>query len=367
MRMSTIAYIDHSYHQSTLSTDFIPEILRRFGHTVDFFWDNSWQGGNHITWHEVESYDAVIMFQSLCPINSEYYRDIHPNVIYIPMLDQFGIWQGPLFNLTEFFNPFHGCKILNFSYALHGLVTGLGIKSKLVKYYQPVENIGLIPTQGLHGFLWIRREEEISWKIVKALIAESHFDSFHIHLANDPGTAKPIKPSSSDIEKYNITMSTWFKNKSDFKAVLEKANVYFAPRMEEGIGQSFLEAFSRGQCVIAPDNGTMNEYIINGINGLLYDAKKPAPLNLENSIMIGACGREAAAIGRLKWESNELDIVNFILNPNKLFYTKKYRHDFTKSNCNKTIRTRLKHLSHNNFFLRKTRNIWQPIYQKFKK
>ena len=50
-----------------------------------------------------------------------------------------------------------------------------------------------------------------------------------------------------------------------------RANVYFAPRLEEGIGQTFLEAIRWGRCVVAADNRTINEYIIHGVNGLLYD------------------------------------------------------------------------------------------------
>jgi len=365
--MSKIAYIDHSFHKNTVSTEFIPEILRRHGHIVDYFWDESWQGGPFVKWSNVENYDIVIMFQSICPITTDYYRKLHPNVIFIPMLDQFGMWQGPMFNLNDFFRPFHGSKVLNFSNHLHGLVTGLGINSKVVKYYPAVDKQTSIPKEGLHGFFWVRRNHEISWPTIKTLISESSFDSFHVHLAHDPGTSKPTMPTEIDKKQYHISTSTWFDNKKEFITTLERANVYFSPRMEEGIGQAFLEALSRGQCVVAPNNGTMNEYIIHGQNGMLYNPHNPLPLNFDHSLKIGKLGMESAITGRSTWESNESDLVKYILTPSNFFYKNKYQHNFSNDIEKTSLRTKLERASQHNILSRKTKNIMRPAYKALKK
>jgi glycosyltransferase involved in cell wall biosynthesis len=209
------------------------------------------------------------------------------------------------------------------------MAMGFGIKSHVVRYYQAATQAADTAKSGMHGFFWLRREEQISWATVRKLIAGTHFDSFHIHLASDPGSPEPRLPSAADFEKYNITTSTWFENKSDFNAVLERANVFFASRMEEGIGQSFLEALERGQCVVAPNSGTMNEYIIHGVNGLLYDGQLPQSLDFKEYEKLGRRGQEGARRGRDLWEKSEADIVKFILSPSDVQYIGKYEHKFS--------------------------------------
>ncbi|RYF61212.1 MAG: glycosyltransferase [Comamonadaceae bacterium] len=271
------------------------------------------------------------MFQSYCaPPDRAAFRQRHPNVVYIPMLDQFGIWQGPMFNQSDFWAVFQGSKILNFSNALHCLTIGFGIASSWARYYQPAEPIvSPLGSAGLSGFFWIRRQDQINWALVRQLIEGSRFDSFHLHLAGDPGAPKPELPSDEDVARYNITVSTWFEDRRELTALVERANVYFAPRMEEGIGQSFLEAMARGKCVVAPNHGTMNEYILPGVNGLLYDYRAPAPLDFSNVGRLGDCARDTVVAGHAQWLSAEEGIVDFILRPSEEFYAGKYQHVFS--------------------------------------
>ena len=364
--MARIAYIDHSFHQTTKSTEFLPALLRRNGHVVDQFWDAAWKGDAPVAWKSVAGYDVVIMFQSFCPPDGSHYRLVHPNVIYIPMLDQFGMWLGPMFNLSPFWEVFQGSKVLNFSNALHCLTTGAGIASQFVRYYQPVLPSPPEPKQGLHGFFWLRRELQLPWKTVRTLIEKTHFDSFHLHLAVDPGTPPAELPSAEDIARFNITTSTWFQHKSDLNAVMSRANVYFAPRPGEGIGQSFLEAMSCGQCVIAPNQGTMNEYIVPGINGLLYDHERPHPLNFSRATDMGRNAYEGAVAGRAIWEAAEQDIVNFVLRPSADFYLGKYQHQFAGDTAELVaahLPTGLRALAQQNSILRSTRKLWHPLVQ----
>ena len=46
--MARIAYVDHSYHRTTGSTAFLPEMLTERGHRVDIFWDEAWIGGEPV-------------------------------------------------------------------------------------------------------------------------------------------------------------------------------------------------------------------------------------------------------------------------------------------------------------------------------
>ncbi|MBT2298875.1 glycosyltransferase [Variovorax paradoxus] len=364
--MARIAYVDHSYHRSTRSTGFLVEVLRRHGHVVDLFWHDAWQGGPPVAWSEVKAYDIVIMFQSYCQLRNRHFRDAHPNVVYIPMLDQFGLWQGPMLNLVEFWEPFQGSKVLNFSNALHCMTEGFGIASHFVRYYQPLRPLPTAPQEGLHGFFWLRRELQISWRSIKQLIGDARFDSLHLHLAVDPGTAPPELPSEEDIARYRITTSTWFKNKADLDAVMDRANVFFASRPGEGIGQSFLEAMGRGQCVVAPNQGTMNEYILPGVNGLLYDLDDLRPIDFSNVRALGARARQSAEVGREQWEATEKALLRFILTPSQAFYAGKYQHPTLRLSAEGSRdiplpSTGLRALAQRYSLFRKTRAIWHPL------
>lgn len=351
--MAKIAYVDHSFHRKTLSTAFLPQILKEYGHSIDFFWDELWNGGAPINWNLVEKYDAVIMFQAFCPIGKQYYRELHPNVTFIPMLDQFGIWKGPLFNLTTFWEPFQGSKILSFSQAVHAIAIGAGIYSRCLRYYQPITEGASPDRKGLHGFFWIRRSNELPWETVRELIGEQKFDSLHLHLANDPGSPAPSLPTVKEIDYHNITTSTWYENKAEFLTVLERANVFFASRMEEGIGQSFLEAMARGQCVVAPNNGTMNEYILSGVNGLLYDPFRPQPLDLSSVNELGKTAKQSVAIGYEQWCKDITNIVDYILTPSESFYIGKYHHHFDYDKAGWSIRDVIRTYAQRHPFVRR--------------
>jgi hypothetical protein len=41
---------------------------------------------------------------------------------------------------------------------------------------------------------------------------------------------------------------------------------------------AFLEAMAMGKCVVAHNDATMNEYIKDGVNGILFDADGPAAI-----------------------------------------------------------------------------------------
>ena len=363
--MAKIAYIDHSYHKKTVSTKFIPDLLKSRGHIVDYFWDNSWQGGKSVKISEVKGYDAIIMFQSFCEIEKDYFfKNHHHNITYIPMLDQFGVWRGPIFNTIDFWKPFQGCKVLNFSSQIHGMTIGMGIRSKLFRFYRkPASDIK--EKKGLHGFLWVRLDDEVSWELVKKLIGNSHFDSFHFHVAKDPASTRVNLPCKEDIQKYNITISSWFKKKEDFEKIFEKANVFFAPRMEEGIGQSFLEAFSHGQCIVAPNNGTMNEYIQDGVNGLLYDWEKPEKLNFNDVEKIRRRAYESCVIGYEKWKESESALEKYLLMPNNIAYENRYDYfsdysNFSECNLKEKLIKRIKNKLKRIYLLR-------VLYNKLKK
>ena len=75
---------------------------------------------------------------------------------------------------------------------------------------------------------------------------------------------------------------------------------------------SFLEAMAMGKVVIAIDNPTMNEYIINNETGYLFNLKRPEVINLSNIDRIQKNTYEYVCAGYLKWESSKNLIIKFI-------------------------------------------------------
>jgi hypothetical protein len=266
-------------------------------------------------------YDVVVMFQSYCPIEVPTFSSLHPNVVFVPMLDQIGLSHDSVDALAAFWAPFHGSKVLSFSAAVHTLAMSFGIVSHFARYYPEVPTAACAPAAtGLRGFFWLRREMELDWRLVRTLISRTQFETFHLHAVGDPGFPRLRLPPNDDLLAYNITITNWFEDKAEFESVVREANVYFAPRLSEGIGQSFLEAMGRGQCVVAPDSPTMNEYIIHGVNGILYDPRRPSPVDFAEVARLGDAARRGARVGRKHWDALADDVVDFILTPSHVLY-----------------------------------------------
>lgn len=60
----------------------------------------------------------------------------------------------------------------------------------------------------------------------------------------------------------------WMPQK-DLLGIYDSHGIFLFPSFFEGFGKAFLEAMSRGLCVIAADNGGAHDVIKNGENGLL--------------------------------------------------------------------------------------------------
>ncbi|MDR2744870.1 MAG: glycosyltransferase [Desulfovibrio sp.] len=312
--MARIAYIDHAFHQKTLSSGFLANMLRQRGHTVDIFWDYSSEGGPGVNLRAFAEYDALVLFQQTGS-RMYHFKKIHGNTTFIPMLDSY--FDGERYSCSHFlWKNFIGTKIICFSRVLHDICLVSGVASRHYKFFQLPPPKPVAPKEGLHGFFWCRKPTELSWEHIRRLIGDTRFDSFHLHNVPDPGQPAPPLPSAEEITRHTITISSeWFDNKMEFATILRKANIFFAPRLVEGIGQTTLEAMCLGQCVVAPNNGTMNEYILNGLNGLLFTPTNIHSLDFGGAEKLGRNAWESAVEGHRRWRNAESDVVAYILEP----------------------------------------------------
>ena len=93
--------------------------------------------------------------------------------------------------------------------------------------------------------------------------------------------------------------------------------IYIAPRFQEGIGMSFLEAMAMGRCVIAVNEPTMNEYIKPGKTGFLYNLDTVQDLTVGNIRSVQKRTLAFISKGYTKWNKKKNSILKWISIPAK--------------------------------------------------
>jgi hypothetical protein len=264
MGNKNILYIGHSYHQKTKSTEFFIKILSEIG-TVRFVWDNSWITKQPLELDEnlLSESDYVIVFQQLdAALNIP--RRHHHKMLFVPMYDAMAHAEAKLWKKLR------GIKVLCFSQSLYLDTLTHGIESLYVQYYPRRPEIQ--PQQkfdDLNLFFW-QRLDEPNLKSIGESLDLHQFKKIRLHAAVDPGS-NFTPPSLDDLAQHSIEVTDWFKAKEDYIKALAECNIFIAPRRQEGIGMSFLEALSRGMIIIGHDDATLNEYVTHGLNGLLLE------------------------------------------------------------------------------------------------
>lgn len=315
--MKKIAYIGHSFHQKTKSTQFLVDILLQY-YKVDFYWTLplSYKSDFNLFGLDEKEYDALIFFQIMPTIQDLKYCKCR-NIILIPMFDN-----DLKMNLKDW-AEYRDYKFINFSKTLYNKLNFLNFTHNKYIQYAPVpiaieskiSNTNKKPKL----FFW-QRSNHINWNLIKELINLKQIDSIHLHrIESDFAKDQWFEmPSKDDIEKYNITLSSWFESKEELIKVINDCDIFVVPRLFEGIGQTFLEAMALGKCVISPDFPTMNEYITNDKNGKLFDYLSPSKIDLSNWQELGINAKSSIQQINNQWGDMKYSIIDFIdINSNK--------------------------------------------------
>jgi hypothetical protein len=214
----------------------------------------------------------------------------------------------------EFWTRYKAFKIFCFSRTLYDFLKNLSFSVFYAQYYSRPSYKDIPKTLKLNAFYW-ERSKLVNWTCIKSLLGDIAVDSLHYHTSSNIAEANYDRPYPPDFKKYTITMSDWFYTIEDYFKILNECSIYFAARESEGIGLSFIEALSLGLCVIAPDAPTMNEYITNGINGILYDPYNPNPVSLSDIDSIRERALLIAKQTYTKWLDAVPSIIDFIKRP----------------------------------------------------
>jgi glycosyltransferase involved in cell wall biosynthesis len=159
-------------------------------------------------------------------------------------------------------------------------------------------------------FFWQRRpDSKINIKTLYQLVHDWPQSRLHLHLASDERSKEPecFTEELKELRRlgHTVTTSAWFKNPGEYFSTLRNFSLFLGPRLEEGIGMSFLEPMSMGLCVIANDKPTMNEYIYHGLNGILlnFDDMSELHCSLEEREIeeIGQRAVQSITEGHARW------------------------------------------------------------------
>ena len=299
-----VAFLANSFHlKETKSADFFIDLLRAFFGAVEVIpHKEAWAKLPKRRW------DLIVVWQHRYP-PEELEAFGADRVVLVPMYDD-----TPLDE--ESWCKYKNFKIFCFSSTLERLLVSYGLAAWGVRYYPDPQTLPATSWRGgLRGFFW-PRTRTIDWPLVSRLVGGTKFERMNLHWTPAVYSGNLSHPLGNDENaSMQVDVSSWFRNADDYRELLAASNVFFASRVSEGIGMSFLEAMAMGLCVVAPRAPTMSEYIEDGVNGLLYDPDVPEPLDFSRAAALGAAARLSCKAGRAAWARAAQQIATFLEEP----------------------------------------------------
>ena len=299
-----LAYVGHAFHLRTRSTEFLIHILEQHFDVVTLAVDP--EKLNEATLDlSTADIDIVLVFQLdfLAPI----FIAQQIRTVVVPMFDGSANMPEAHWQLSN------QARFVSFSRQLHVNMQRAGSNSLLVKYFPEPSAAPGRRFRTLNGYFWERRPDTgIDVRLLERVLGTS-LAKLHVHRVPDTSSVLDGQPTPK-IGDAVVTTSTWFKDRSDIQRIMTESNVYFAPRLSEGIGMGFLEAMASGMLVVAHDASTHNEYIANWENGILFatDIGSPASVTPELAYELGQAAKDTIADGRPKWLAQIPEMVQWI-------------------------------------------------------
>ena len=316
--MQKLLFIGHTYHLKTKSSVFLLDMLKEHYEVSELYMDpDKPDGYSEFGKFSGITFDILVIWQ-IIPKISKLKKSLHwRRGVFFPMYDQYQVMGGLKSDIWKRFRKF---LVICFSKTMERDLAENGFDTRYIQFFpEPAEVENWGDSNSL--FFWQR----LSFLNLSTLAkATKPLDIHHIHIQKSPDPGHEILPLSAYDEKTQTALScitfsesAWFEKKSDLGHKMEESAFYMAPRHAEGIGMSFLEAMAHGRCVIAPDTATMNEYITDGVNGLLYPWKFDEPSHCGASIKLPTISiadiqrnaYQTIADGHSRWEMEKENIL----------------------------------------------------------
>lgn len=272
-----LLFIDHEMHRTTQSTRFLVDLLRTDFAVTEFFYAQIYRTGAAAA---MCGQDIAVILEF--PIaRGRFFFPGKANV-FVPMYDnEWGsVWQWRRLAAS-------GMGVVSFCEKVSAHARRCGVRNLLdVRYFPDPATLPQEAGDPKKVFLWERggvsREQ-----------AEVFF------------------PASDGYELV-VKGANEFLPRADYLARLASCGIVLAPRRKEGIGMAFLEALAMGKCVVAHNDATMNEYIVDGTSGLLVDFDHPVRISPAQVSKVRAGVATAAAQHWARWMRDKAQIVPFL-------------------------------------------------------
>ena len=213
--------------------------------------------------------------------------------VFVPMYDGFKAFSKRKEKLFRLF----GLKAICFSEPVDHYLKGIGLKTIKVRYFPPfkLSKRTLKKEPPYTFFLW-QRSSEINVERLKNLVGEESIEK----IIYKTETANSNDPKIEKIDR-------WL-SKDELDHLVEQADFFIAPRLQEGIGMSFLDALVLGVPVIAWNDHTMNEYIVPGKNGFFFQKEK---LELSSPQALSSTLSKLNQSFHVSWQEDKKRIISF--------------------------------------------------------
>lgn len=251
-----IAFLGRAIHEKTQSDAFFIDLLKQVGEVTVWRRENL---GSRQCVDEVNALqpDLTIFFQLPPSISHHLLRLRSKRKIWVPMWDGF----APLNWKKRLAYRWAGLEAISFCNPVHNHLSASGIPSLQVQYFPAPISASPLPPQPPYTFFLWQRDPNIGLSLIQNAFPTEQIKK--ILYKSDFATKIP---PSLPIE----ILEGWIPKEQLLEKIAE-ADFYIAPRLQEGIGFSFLEAMAMQKIVLAHDAATMNEYIQDGRTGYLFD------------------------------------------------------------------------------------------------
>lgn len=301
-----VLFLDRRFHGITGSSNFFETLLKEFFDVEKRYVDGELIE-NLIKGHSPD--DTIILLWQ-CEILAPLLRQMGYACMLVPM------WDGVSTLGRKFWKCLAGLPAISFSYTLYNKMQHNGLRPLNVQYAPDPEQYPQVQDYvNKKFFFWYRGHGEAMDGFSAARLALGHQAEISIHQA-DRMQEHPLNYLGLYKEP---RLTEWFPSRDAYIQYLSEHNLFFAPRLNEGIGFGFLDAMACGLVVVGWNNATMNEYIKNGVNGILSDNLLSPALNLklydsdEHFANMGRAARETVSQAHKNWKHKNIQtVINYI-------------------------------------------------------
>ena len=272
-----LIFIDHECHKKTRSAEFFLAVVRKAFDVIEHYYSHYYRTGVR---RVAKDCDIAVIWEF--PISRWRFFLPGKRNVFVPMYDNewASYWQWKRI-------AWSGMGVVSFCDKVTEHARRCGVTNILdVRYFPDPASLPKEKGDPKRVFLWERGE-------IGRVVAEKLFPP-------------------SDGYVFDVKEDGEFLAREVYFDRVAKCGIVIAPRRKEGIGMAFLEAMAMGKCVVANNDATMNEYIKNGENGILFSYGVHKPVAEDMISRVSANIADSVSKLRTRWLRDATTINDFL-------------------------------------------------------